>query len=187
MTLEEAIERNGSPDIINTDQWSQFTSEDFTGILILNDIAISMDGKRRWVDNVFVERLWCSVKYEEVYLHTYDDIRTAKKSLGHYIEFYDTERKDQSLGDQTTDRLYYEAVERMAAKMNWKTLIACSNYWGPLLRKVQQRIWGCYRSMDGAKAFCRIRSNLSTCRKQGLTASKALSYLFDGKDPNFMR
>lgn len=113
--LKEAIERNGAPEIFNTDQGSQFTSEDFTGVLKSNDIAISMDGKRRWVDNVFVERLWRSVKYEEVYLHAYDDIRTAKKSLGDYFEFYNTERKHQSLGDQTPDRVYYEAMERMAA------------------------------------------------------------------------
>jgi putative transposase len=112
---EEAIERNGAPEIFNTDQGGQVTSEDFTGVLKSNDIAISIDGKRRWVDNVFVERLWGSVKYEEVYLHACDDIRTAKKSLGHYFEFYNTERKHQSLGDQTPDRVCYEAVERMAA------------------------------------------------------------------------
>ena len=74
-----------------------------------------MDGKRRWVDNVFVERLWRSVKYEEVHLHAYNDIRAAKKSLGHYFEFYNTKRKHQSLDDQTPDRVYYEAAERMAA------------------------------------------------------------------------
>jgi putative transposase len=113
--LEEAIERNGAPEIFNTDQGSQFTSEDFTGVLKSNDIAISMDGKQRWVDNVFLERLWRSVKYEEVYLHAYDDIRTAKKSLGHYFDFYNTQRKHQSLADQTPDRVYYEAVKRMAA------------------------------------------------------------------------
>ena len=96
-------------------EFTQFTSEDFTGVLKSNEIAISMDGKRRWVDNVFVERLWRSVKYEEVYLHAYDDIRTAKASLNRYFEFYNTERKHQSLGDQVPDRVYYEAVERMAA------------------------------------------------------------------------
>jgi putative transposase len=117
--LEEAIERNGASEICNTDQGSQFTSEDFTGVLKSNDIVISMDGKRRWVDNVVVARLWRSVKYEEVYLHAYDDIRAAKKSLDHYFEFYNTKRKrkrkHQSLGDQTPDRVHYEAVERMAA------------------------------------------------------------------------
>jgi putative transposase len=95
--LEEAIERSGAPEIFNTDQGCQFTSEDFTGVLKSNEIVISMDGKRRWVDNVFVERLWRSVKCEEVYLHAYDDIRTAKASLNRYFEFYNTERKHQSL------------------------------------------------------------------------------------------
>ena len=113
--LEDAIERNGAPENFNTVQGSQLTSVDFTGILKSNDIAICMDDKRRWVDNVFVERLGRSVKYEEVYLHAYDDIKTAKESLGHYFDFYNTERKHQSLGDQTPDRVYYEAVERMVA------------------------------------------------------------------------
>jgi len=113
--LQEAIERNGAPEIFNADQGSQFTGEDFAGILKSNDIAIHMDGKRCWVGNVFVERLWRRVKYEEVCLHAYDDFRAAKKLLGHYFEFYNTERKHQSLGDQTPDRVYYKAVERMAA------------------------------------------------------------------------
>jgi putative transposase len=110
--LEDAIERNGAPEIFNTGQGSQFTSEDFTGVLKSNDIAISIDGKQRWVDNVFVERLWRSVKYEEAYLHAYDDIRTAKKPLGHYFEFYNTERKHQSLGDQTPDRVWWNGWSR---------------------------------------------------------------------------
>ncbi|WP_419645374.1 IS3 family transposase, partial [Thiolapillus sp.] len=80
--LEEAIERHGAPEIFNTDQGSQFTSEAFTGVLKAHDIRISMDGKRRWVDNVFVERLWRSVKYEEVYLKAYDSIGEARASLG---------------------------------------------------------------------------------------------------------
>lgn len=113
--LEEAIGRNGAPEIFNTDQGSQFTSEEFTKVLKSNEIAISMDRKRRWVDNVFVERLWRSVKYEEVYLHAYDGIRTAKASLNRYFEFYNTERKHQSLGDRTPERVYYEVVERKAA------------------------------------------------------------------------
>ena len=75
--LEEAMARNGAPRIFNTDQGGQFTSEDFTGMLKSNDIACSKDGKRRWGDNVFVERLWRSMKYVEVYFHAYDDIRTA--------------------------------------------------------------------------------------------------------------
>jgi putative transposase len=85
------------------------------GVLKSNEIAISLDRKRRGVDNVFVERLWRSVKYQEVCLHDYDDIRTAKASSNRYFEFYNTERKHQSLGDRTPDRVYYEAVKRMAA------------------------------------------------------------------------
>ena len=95
--LEETIERNGAPGIFNTDQRSQLTSGDFTAILESNDIAIGMDGKQRWVDNVVVEQLWRSVKHEEVDLHTHDDLRTAKKSLGHYFKFYNTQRKYPSL------------------------------------------------------------------------------------------
>jgi len=109
------IELHGAPEIFNTDQGSQFTSEEFTGVLKSNGIAISMDGKGRWVDNVFVERLWRSVKYEEVYLHAYDNVRDAKASLNRYFTFYNTERKHQSLGDQTPDQVYYETAERMAA------------------------------------------------------------------------
>ena len=114
-SLEEAIEQNGAPEIFNTDQGSQFTSEEFTGVLKSNGIAISMDGKGRWVDNVFVERLWRSVKYEEVYLHAYDDIKSARKSLKRYFTFYNEERKHQSLGYQTPDQVYYDPAERMAA------------------------------------------------------------------------
>jgi putative transposase len=95
--IDEAIEENGAPEIFNTDQGSQFTSHEFTDVLKTNGIAISMDEKGRWVDNVLVERLWRSVKYEEVYLHAYDDIRHAKRSLNAYFEFYNAERKHQSL------------------------------------------------------------------------------------------
>lgn len=113
--LEEAIERYGAPEIFNTDQGCQFTSDDFTGVLKEHGIKISMDGKGRWVDNVFVERLWRSVKYEEVYLKAYDDIRSARVSLGNYFEFYNSERRHQSLDRQTPDQVYYESATRMAA------------------------------------------------------------------------
>ncbi len=113
--LEEAIEQYGAPEIFNTDQGSQFTSDDFTGILKEHGIKISMDGKGRWIDNVFVERLWRSVKYEEVYLKAYDDIRSARASLGNYFEFYNSERRHQSLDRQTPDQVYYDNVTRMAA------------------------------------------------------------------------
>lgn len=96
--LEEAIEQYGCPEIFNTDQGSQFTSAEFTQVLKKNDIRISMDGKGRWVDNVFVEQLWRSVKHEEVYFRAYDTVAEAKQSLGKYLDFYNTERRHQSLG-----------------------------------------------------------------------------------------
>ncbi len=113
--LEEAIETYGCPEIFNTDQGSQFTSEDFTGVLKKNHIQISMDGKGRWVDNVFVERLWRSVKYEEVYLKAYDDMRSAKRSLDKYFRFYNSERRHQSLNNETPDTVCYQPVARLAA------------------------------------------------------------------------
>ena len=87
-TLEEALARHGRPEVFNTDQGSQFTSEAFTGVLTRNKIAISMDGKGAWRDNVFVERLWRSVKYEEVYLRAYDTVAEARASIGRYLSFY---------------------------------------------------------------------------------------------------
>jgi putative transposase len=113
--LEEAIENHGAPEIFNTDQGSQFTSDDFIGVLKEHDIRISMDGKGRWVDNVFVERLWRSVKYEEVYLKAYEDIRRAKSSLREYFTFYNSQRRHQSLDRQTPDQVYYNSVIRKAA------------------------------------------------------------------------
>ena len=113
--LNEAIETYGAPAIFNTDQGSQFTSEEFTGLLKQHDIRISMDGKGRWVDNVFVERLWRSVKYEEVYLRAYDSIGDARASLGRYFAFYNTKRRHQSLDRQTPDSVYYQDAARMAA------------------------------------------------------------------------
>src|SRR5216117_3948667 len=87
-TLEDALARHGKPDIFNTDQGSQFTGAAFTGMLANNGIAISMDGKGAWRDNVFVERLWRSVKYEEVYLKAYDSVSEARASIGRYLDFY---------------------------------------------------------------------------------------------------
>lgn len=105
--LEEAIGKYGRPEIFNTDQGSQFTSEDFTRVLKNHDIRISMDGKGRWVDNVFVERLWKSVKYEHVYLHTYESVAEARQQLANYFEFYNTRRPHSSLGGQTPDTAYF--------------------------------------------------------------------------------
>jgi putative transposase len=114
--LREALATYGRPAIFNTDQGSQFTSEAFTGVLREHDIRISMDGKGRWVDNVFVERLWRSLKYEEVYLKAYDSIAHARRSIGQYLAFFNTERRHQSLGRRTPDAVYFgSAGQRMAA------------------------------------------------------------------------
>ncbi len=107
--LEEAIERYGAPEIFNTDQGAQFTSEAFTGTLKAANIKISMDGKGRWVDNIFVERLWRSVKYEEVYLKAYDSVVEARSGIGKYLKFYNTERKHQGLG-KTPDQAYFGEI-----------------------------------------------------------------------------
>jgi putative transposase len=106
--VEEAIVRYGKPDIFNTDQGSQFTSAAFTGVLADNGIAISMDGRGAWRDNVFVERLWRSVKYEEVYLKAYDSVGQARASLGCYLDFYNRKRPHSSLDRGTPDRAYFE-------------------------------------------------------------------------------
>jgi putative transposase len=105
--LEEAIGRYGIPEIFNTDQGAQYTGEAFTSALKAASIEISMDGKGRWVDNVFVERLCCSVKYEEVYLKAYDSVAEARSGIGRYFEFYNQERKHQTLG-MTPDQMYFE-------------------------------------------------------------------------------
>ena len=104
--LEEAIDRCGAPEIFNTDQGAQFTRAAFTSALKHNDIKISMDGKGRWMGNVFVERLWRSVNYEEVYLHAYEFIMKARSEIGDYLEFYNTEREHQSL-EMTPDQAYF--------------------------------------------------------------------------------
>jgi putative transposase len=109
--LEEALARYGNPEIFNTDQGAVFTSEDFTGVLKQAGVDISMDGKGRWMDNVFVERLWRSVKYEEVYLKAYESVAEARESIGTYFEFYNSERRHQSLNRQTPDQVYRGKVE----------------------------------------------------------------------------
>jgi len=113
--LQEALARYGRPEIFNTDQGSQFTSLDFTGVLIDNKIAISMDGKGAWRDNVFVERLWKSVKYEEVYLHAYDSVSQARAAIGRYLEFYNTRRAHSSLDRRTPDEAYFDQLPLTAA------------------------------------------------------------------------
>lgn len=108
--VEEAMEKFGKPDIFNTDQGSQFTSQAFTGLLKDNGIRISMDGKGAWRDNVFVERLWRSVKYEEVYLHAYDTVSAAKAGLARYFRFYNSRRPHSSLDRQTPDQFYCNSL-----------------------------------------------------------------------------
>ena len=106
--VEEALARYGRPAIFNTDQGSQFTSAAFTGLLLENGISISMDGRDSWRDNVFVERLWRSVKYEEVYLRAYDSVGEARASLGRYFTFYNRKRPHSSLDGRTPERAYYD-------------------------------------------------------------------------------
>ncbi len=105
--LEEAIEKHGRPEIFNTDQGSQFTSGAFTGRLKEEGIQISMDGKGRWADNVFVERLWRSLKYEHVYLHAYESVAEARANIGRYFTFYNRQRPHSSLGAETPDQVYF--------------------------------------------------------------------------------
>ena len=113
--LEEALERYGKPEIFNSDQGSQFTSGEFTGVLLRDEIAISMDGKGAWRDNVFVERLWKSVKYEEVYLRAYDTVGEARASLGRYLDFYNRLRPHSSLDRRTPDEAYFNTLPMAVA------------------------------------------------------------------------
>ena len=115
--LDEAVAKYGRPDIFNTDQGSQFTSNEFTGMLKSNDIRISMDGKGRWVDNVFIERLWRSLKYEEVYLNAYDTPIEAKEGIGEWMRFYNYHRTHQGLENRTPESVYLnsEPKKEMAA------------------------------------------------------------------------
>jgi putative transposase len=108
--LGEAINKYGTPDIFNTDQGSQFTSDAFIGILESHDIDISMDGKGRWMDNVFIERLWWSVKYQDVYLKAYSSIAEVREGLKEYFEFYNCRRRHQSLDRRTPDDVYWSTL-----------------------------------------------------------------------------
>jgi putative transposase len=113
--VDEALARYGKPEIFNSDQGSQFTSIDFTGLLLKNGITISMDGKGAWRDNVFVERLWRSVKYEEVYLRAYDSVSEARGSIGRYLDFYNRKRPHSSLGKKTPDQAYFDNLPQVVA------------------------------------------------------------------------
>ena len=105
--LEEAMARHGKPEVFNTDQGSQFTSLEFTSVLTTAGISISMDGKGAWRDNVFVERFWRSIKYEEVYLKAYESVRDARSSISNYIGFYNSGRPHSSLDGSTPDEAYF--------------------------------------------------------------------------------
>jgi putative transposase len=112
--VEEALAKFGRPEIFNTDQGSQFTSFEFTQLLTGNGIAISMDGKGAWRDNVFVERIWRSVKYEEVYIRAYDSVGEARRSIGRYFQFYNGKRPHSSLDRKTPDQVYFQDMSQLA-------------------------------------------------------------------------
>jgi len=113
--LEEAIAHYGAPEIFNSDQGSQFTASSFIQVLQKHHIRISMDGRGAWRDNVFVERLWKSVKYEEVYLHAYDSVTAAKSGIGKYFSFYNSRRPHSSLDRRTPDHVYFDSQPLAAA------------------------------------------------------------------------
>jgi putative transposase len=108
--VEAAVQRYGVPEIFNTDQGSQFTSDAFVDLIQGHGIRLSMDGKGRWVDNVFVERLWKSVKYEAVYLHAYDSVAEARQGLQRYFQFYNQRRPHSSLDGQTPNAVYFSSL-----------------------------------------------------------------------------
>jgi putative transposase len=112
--LKDAMRRFGKPEIFNTDQGAQFTAATFTAVLLGRGVKISMDGKGRCIDNVFVERLWRSLKYEEVYLHAYDSVSEARTGIGRYFAYYNDERQHQSLGYQTPAAFHDGLVHRVA-------------------------------------------------------------------------
>jgi len=113
--LQEALEMHGKPQIFNTDQGAQFTSGEWTDTLKAAGIQISMDGKGRWIDNVFIERLWRSVKYENVYLHAYENGTELRRGLAEYFDFYNAARTHQALDYRTPDQVYYGRLERKLA------------------------------------------------------------------------
>ena len=114
--LEEAITNYGCPEIFNTDQGSQFTAEVFTDTLHSNNIAISMDGKGRWMDNVFIERLWKSLKYEDIYLKSYGSMTEARRGLSDYFKFYNEKRLHQNFDRKALSMVYFNfPVQKQAA------------------------------------------------------------------------
>ncbi len=113
--VEEALARHGTPEIFNTDQGSQFTSTDFIKVLAAREIKISMDGKGAWRDNVFIERLWRTIKYEEVYLRAYASVSEARAGIGRYLGFYNSRRPHSSLDGKTPDQAYFNQPMSKAA------------------------------------------------------------------------
>jgi len=113
--LEEAITKYGCPEIFNTYQGSQFTAEEFTDTLRSKGIAISMDGKGRWMDNVFMERLWKSVKYEDIYLKAYSSVTEARKGLSQYFQFYNEKRWHQNFDRKTPSMVYFDSLAQKQA------------------------------------------------------------------------
>ena len=113
--LEDALYKFGKPEIFNSDQGCQFTSEQFTRILLENTIVISMDGKGRALDNIFIERLWRSLKYENIYIKGYESLRDAKSGVGEYMEFYNKRRVHQNLNYKTPDEVYFQSQTRRNA------------------------------------------------------------------------
>lgn len=111
--IEQAFTRYGTPDIVNTDQGSQFTAEEFTNAVLAKGCKLSMDGRGAWRDNVFVERFWRSVKYERVYLRAYDSVSAARSDIAQYIDGFNTKRPHSSLEDATPDEFYYAHLPRM--------------------------------------------------------------------------
>jgi len=114
--LDEALSKHGKPEIFNTDQGSQFTSVAFTDLLKAADIKISMDGKGRWCDNVYVERFWRTIKYDEIYLHAYESVSEARSGIAKFIRFYNEVRPHSSLQAKTPDQVYFNRLpEQLAA------------------------------------------------------------------------
>jgi putative transposase len=111
--MQEAIARYGVPEIVNTDQGSQFTAEEFTRVVLSSNAKLSMDGRGAWRDNVFVERLWRSVKYEHVYKYAYDSVSDARAKIAAYLDWYNLERAHSSIGDQTPDEAYAALLPQM--------------------------------------------------------------------------
>ena len=120
--LEEALEKYGTPEIFNTDQGSQFTSSDFTKVLKKNEIKISMDGKGRWIDNVFIERLWRSLKYECVYLKSFETGQQAREEIGIWFNFYNFSRPHSTFNGRTPNEVYNKLpIQRQSSEVQMST------------------------------------------------------------------